>query len=140
MSLITVGVAHSFALSIPVGINMQPLIGNCEIATPYFISQLKKNKKRKRISSTIKWKWTHSNCNFILHISHRLSAKNSTCLLDWCRDIWQNRLWRLSPTKIDWLINWFVCRRVFYAISAIFQPYNGLTIHRTDSLRNYTIF
>ena len=48
MSLITVGVAHSFALSIPVGINMQPLIGNCEIATPYFISQLKKKQKTQK--------------------------------------------------------------------------------------------
>ena len=36
MSLITVGVARSFALSIPVGINMQRLIGNGEIATHHF--------------------------------------------------------------------------------------------------------
>ena len=46
MSLITVGVARSFALSIPVGINIQPLIGNGEIATPYFNKSTSKKKEK----------------------------------------------------------------------------------------------
>ena len=72
-------------------------------------------------------------------ISFYISAKNSTCKLDWFRDIWQNRLRRLSPIKIDWLIDLFVVV-CFTPHRQYFSHITVLKIKRNNRLWNYKIF
>ena len=48
--------------------------------------------------------------------------------------VWSNYLSIVLSEMINWLIDWLIDWIVFYAISAIFQPYNGGVWNKSNIL------